>query len=103
MNNLKFYRARSGKTMTELANEVGTTRQAICVFEGELRHRPIPAKHINALCKSLDCTKFQLLGDESFAVKPQNDADREDLIMILFNSIQDKEVKERIIDYVQKN
>lgn len=104
MNNLKFYRTKAGKTMQDLATYTGVTRQAICCIEssGPL-HRPIPSAKVAAFCEILGVNRYRLLGDESFVLPPTNDEEREELIKVILDSIQDKNVKERIADYAKEN
>lgn len=101
MNNIKKFRLRECKTQVDIANCLGCCRQSVNFFERGSHGHKLPIKQARKLADFLNCNPFELLGDENFALLPENDVEIEQLIYVLTDRIQNQSVKERIISHVQ--
>lgn len=101
MNNIAKYRAISGLTQTQLSARCGLARTYISFLEQGDPRKKITREAATKIAKVLNCTIPQLLGEDLFHLLPENDKERTDAILVLVKSIEDVELKEKILSVLK--
>lgn len=99
MINIKKYRAISGFTQEELAQQIGCSRTNIVYMESD-ECTSITKENEEKLCQLFNINLIQLYGNDNFKHFPYTDDEKIDLIMLLFKQI-DNNSKNKVIDIIR--
>lgn len=99
MINIKKYRAMSGYTQEELAQELGCSRTNIVYMESD-ECNSITRENEEKLCRLFNINLIQLYGNDNFKHFPYTNQEKIDMIMLLFKQI-DNDSKNQVIDVIR--
>jgi DNA-binding XRE family transcriptional regulator len=100
MNNIRKFRGKLGLTQTELGEAVGLTRSYICVLESP-KCTSIDKTVAENLARFFGCNIFEVYGDNAFKNVPKTDEDKTTIIKMLAKTLEDNELKEKILELVK--
>ena len=98
MNNIKKWRAIRNMTQTELSNKCNLARTYISFLEQSDPRRKLTKDTIEKLTRCLNCSAPELLGEDLFYYLPENDKERIDTMLILINSIENADLKQKLLE-----
>lgn len=101
MNNIKKLRSKKGMTQTEFCAKCGLARTYISFLENGNKKISLDAAH--RMSSVLECSIFELLGDDLFYVNPSNDEERLEVISFLVENLDNETLKEMFYDIIGKH
>ena len=98
MNNIKKYRGINNMTQEALAEKLNCARSLITYWESSEYNnlKPIQAKKLS---EALNCSIIELYGEDNFKIVPSTDNDKLEMMKILIDGIEDKDLKTVLWDF----
>lgn len=92
MNKLRLYRGKANLTQRDLAKKVGLSYTTIYLYE----NNGIPADKAPILAEALNCTPFELYGEDIFNIPPKTDDEIQTVVRYLIEITTDPVLKAKL-------
>lgn len=95
MNNIKKYRGIFGISQKKLAEMTGISRTTCNYLEKNEKYK-LPIEYAKKMAKIFNCSVVEVYGDDILSYHPSKDIDKIKIINIVYNSIKDEQLKNKI-------